>query len=183
MASAMELITSTTLTNSASSITFSGIPSEYGAIHFIFSSRSTSSGNTAANFGVEFNGDATTSKYASTVQTFEQVTSASTSGLRMYTNAPYTNMVGVSSGAAASSNVYSFGYLTHGGYAGTISNKTRSFITVNALMTTQQAHKNTTIIATGSFSSSNTVVSLKFIDTSASFDSGTIFSLYGLKYQ
>ena len=163
MPSTYEPIATTTLSSTASTVTFSSISGAYTDLILIQSSRL----NTAAHTRLQFNGD-TGSNYSSTI--LYGTGTAAGSGR-------YTNVVGISYGASdeqGATNTYNVAQWHLQNYANTTTNKTVLINVSNPL-----AERT---VGAGLWRNTNAITSVVLTPTnSAIYQIGSTFTLYGVK--
>lgn len=184
MASALQLIKTTTLSSSAAYVEFASISSSFGHLYIVGRSRSDSSGY-RDTFGIRFNSDTTTTNYASGSEHYIQVSGASTSYINFNStsqgNSQMTN-AGTVSGGSSTSNNFSVTYNFIPNYSKTAAPyKTQLGVGGTSMYTTGQ--DGYTIMSVGLWKNTSAISTIRInnVSGSAGFASGTIFSLYGIK--
>ena len=171
MPSSRRLITSTTLSSSAASVTFSSIPSTFTDLVVRVSTRS-SIANTQSNIAIELNSDSSAIYSA----TFLFMTGA-TAYSQGWSGDTYGRTYGNTVGSTATSNTFSNFELYLPSYTG---NQNKAFGTFG--VTENNSANNATITATANLYRSTTAIStIRFFNNdSSNFVSGSSFYLYGL---
>jgi hypothetical protein len=163
MPSTYEPIATQTLGSTASTVTFSSIPSTYTDILLIQSSRL----NTAAHTRLQFNGD-TATNYSSTILYGTGTTAGS---------GRYTNVVGISYGASdeqGAASTYNVGQWNIQNYA-----NANTFKTVLINISNPLAEKT---VGAGLWRNTAAISSIVLTPTnSAIYQIGSTFTLYGIK--
>jgi hypothetical protein len=170
MPSSRRLITSTTLSTSAASVTFSSIPATYTDLVLRISARAGNTG-TSANFtlAVSLNGNSATNHSYTVLR-------ATGSTVNSFAGSSVTNINGVTSATAATANTFGNAEFYIPNYTSS-ANKPCSFFSVAEDNTTSAAIRATA----GLYSSSSAVSSIVIWSQSGYvLDSGSSFYLYGL---
>lgn len=167
----MELITATTLSSSAASVTFSSIPQTYNDLMIRVSSRSSVS-STLATIGLRFNGG--TSGYSDTYIYAFATTSVSSSRDTAQTSI----LIGQATANQTTANTFNSMEIYIPNYKSSASKPVSTFGVVENNST---ALADWYISANAGLSTlSSAVTSIVILDTSGNFVSGSTFRLYGV---